>query len=487
MIPFLAQRRWPSQPDEPSALVHWCFLRTLGLIYLFAFVSFGLQITGLIGSHGILPVADFLQAVRERLGLSGYWRVPTLFWLNASDLFLQLVPAAGAILALLLILGLSHRLILALLFIMYLSLVSAGQDFMAFQWDILLLETGFLAILASPASPVTVWLFRWLLFRLMFLSGAVKLLSGDPTWRHLTALQYHFETQPLPTVLGWMMHQLPAWFHRLSVVVVFIIELAVPFLFFGPRRLRFWAAGAVLFLQIMIFLTGNYAFFNLLTMALCLFLFDDAALQRLLPQRLTEKITRTVVYKKKSPFHRSIVIALAVVIIFISGFQLVGIFLGRVPQPIYTVMGWIAPFRLVNTYGLFAVMTTTRPEIIIEGSQDGETWVEYEFKYKPGQEQRPPPWVAPHQPRLDWQMWFAALGDPGNSLWFSNFMQRLLDGSPEVVALLANNPFPDAPPRYVRAWLYIFHFTDVATLRAEGTWWQRRQIGLYISSSLSRP
>lgn len=465
-----------------SDLVRWFFLRALGLIYFIAFASFGLQITGLIGANGVLPVKDFLPAVQQTLGLRGYWLVPTLFWLNSSDIFLQLVPWTGAALSLLLLFGFGHWPVLLLLFLGYLSLVSAGQEFMAFQWDILLLETGFLAIFASVPSNLIIWLFRWLLFRLMFLSGAVKLLSGDPTWSTLTALNFHYETQPLPTIIGWYAHQLPAWFQQASTLAMFVIELALPFLFFipRPRYLRLFAAAGTLLLQIVIFLTGNYGFFNLLAIALCLFLFDDAGLGRLLPRRLLDKIPEIYRQRQEASWQRLMVRGLAASIIFMSGFQLAGLFLGYVPPPVRLVMRWFAPFHIVNTYGLFAVMTTTRPEIIIEGSNDGESWLEYEFNYKPGETTRPPVWVAPHQPRLDWQMWFAALGDYRQNSWFINFMQRLQQGSPEVLALLAKNPFPAAPPRYLRAWLYKYQFTDLNTLRTEGVWWRRERIGLYF-------
>ncbi len=526
----LARLAWGAQREPTTyALVGWLFLRSLGCIYLIAFVSFGVQIVGLIGSNGILPAADFLQAVRERLGPNGYWRVPTLFWLNADDAALQLVCLAGAALSLLLIIGFARRAVLTLLFIAYLSLVSAGQVFMSFQWDILLLEAGFLAIFLGMPSTVVIWLFRWLVFRLIFLSGAVKLLSGDPTWRALTALDYHFETQPLPNVIAWHMHQWPEWFHRLSVAAVFLIEGAVPFLIFAPRRLRLFAFASFVFLQTLIFLSGNYTFFNLLTVALCLFLLDDAALRRVLPRRMAERIDlsrkrpeRSAAESKderspsttlrvnsaeskdeRSPsttlrvnsaesnasravrgripqFGRWVVAALAGGIVFVSGFQLAGILFGDVPELASDVLRWIAPFRIVNTYGLFAVMTTSRPEIVVEGSNDGATWLEYEFQYKPGDVRRPPLWVAPHQPRLDWQMWFAALGDYTANPWFANFMVRLLQGSPAVLALLDKNPFPGAPPRYVRAMLYDYRFSDWAAPSAGGSWWQRELKGLYF-------
>jgi hypothetical protein len=260
---------------------------------------------------------------------------------------------------------------------------------------------------------------------------------------------------------------------------MFGVELVIPFLFFvaRPRWLRFGAAGATLLLQLLIFLTGNYTFFNLLTMALCLWLFDDALLARVVPQRLINHLTAR---RPPSAFALWAVRVVAGVIIFSSGFQLGGIFLGSLPQPVRIILNWVAPLRLVNTYGLFAVMTTTRPEIIIEGSDDGETWQEYEFKYKPGDLTRPPVWAAPYQPRLDWQLWFAALSDPASHPWFVNLLAGLQQGSPQVLALLGHNPFPDHPPRYLRAWLYTYRFTDPAALASDGTWWRREKVGLYF-------
>jgi len=460
------------------ALVEWLFIRILGLIYFMAFASLAVQITGLIGSRGILPAGDYLQAIYDRFGSQSYGLVPTVFWLNSGDAFLKAVCVAGAVLALVLIAGYAQRLILIALFLLYLSLVLVGQDFLAFQWDALLLETGFLAIFLGD-SPLVIWLFRWLLFRLVFLSGAVKLLSGDPTWRSLTALNYHYETQPLPTPLAWYMHQLPAGFQKLSVAAVFCIELGVPFLILAPRRLRFFAAAAIVFLQTLIGLTGNYAFFNLLTVALCVFLLDDAALRRWFPDRLAQALLTRQANRKASPAGRWIAAGVAVLIVLVGGFQIVRAFRGTVPRPVRVVMNWVAPFQIVNPYGLFAVMTTSRPEIIVEGSSDGRTWLAYGFKYKPGDVTRPPGWVAPYQPRLDWQMWFAALGTCYDNPWFVNFMLRLLQGSPDVLALLGKNPFPDAPPRYIRALVYDYHFTDLATRRAEATGWRREPMGVY--------
>jgi Lipase maturation factor len=477
--PDFIRRWWGGTPGD-DRLARWLFLRALGGIYFVAFVSFGLQAPGLIGSNGILPAATFLRQVRQILALRAYWAVPSLFWLGSSDTWLRLLPLVGALAALALLVGFSHWLLQAFLFVAYLSVVSVGQDFMAFQWDILLLEAGFLAIFLGVASRLVPWLYRWLLFRLMFLSGAVKLLSGDPTWRNLTALDYHFETQPLPTVLGWFMAQLPSWFHRASTGGVFVIELGAPFLIFAPRRLRLAGCALIVFLQALIFATGNYTFFNLLTIGLCLFLLDDELLGTVFPKRLAERITSAPAPQGDSAFGPGAVAGLAALILLVSGVQLSGTFLRVVPQPLGALARAVSPFHIVNSYGLFAVMTTSRPEIIVEGSNDGQTWLEYGFKYKAGDVQRAPGWVEPFQPRLDWQMWFAALGTYQGNPWFVNFAVRLLQGSPQVLALLDKNPFPDAPPRYVRALLYDYHFTDPDTLRAGGGWWRRDLQGVYL-------
>ncbi|MGI8992282.1 MAG: lipase maturation factor family protein [Bryobacteraceae bacterium] len=441
------------------------FRKILGLIYLTAFVSLGLQITGLIGSQGILPVGDFLKAVREQYGSSAYWDVPTVFWWASSDAALHIACALGAVCSILLALEIFPRVMLALAFCLYLSLVSAGRIFMGYQWDFLLLEAGFLAIFLKPALA-RVWLFQWLVFRLVFESGEVKLLSGDPTWHNLTAMAFHYQTQPLPTPLAWYMYQAPIWFQKAATLFVFLAEIFVPFLIFGPRRLRHIAAGFLFTLQLLIFLTGNYTFFNLLTMALCILLLDDSIL----------RWKKEVVVPHANRF---VTAALFVPIILLSSSQLAGMFGHPFPFP-GRIAAAAAPFGVVNTYGLFANMTITRLEIEIEGSSDGNKWSAYSFRYKPGDVKRPPPWVAPHQPRLDWQMWFAALGNYRRNPWFANFMGALLKGSPPVLALMEHNPFPNAPPRYIRALMYEYRFTDFATRRATGAWWKRELKGTYF-------
>jgi len=457
----------------------WVFLRLLGLIYLIAFISFGVQARGLIGSHGILPFADFLHAVREYYGPARFWNVPTLFWFGSSDGALKAVWIAGACLATLLLAGVQWRVIRVALFALYLSLDVAGQVFMTYQWDALLLEAGFLAIFLG-SSPTIVRLFRWLLFRLMFLSGAVKLLSHDPAWRSFTALPVHYETQPLPTPLAWYFYQAPEWFQRFSVGFVFFVELLVPFLVLAPRRIRKIAAWFIIALQILIALTGNYAFFNLLTISLGLFLLDDKQIARLLPAHLVQRIKFWFRESRPVAWRRRSMATLAAFVLMVSGYQMAREFSGLRWMPAEIVTSAIAPFEILNTYGLFAVMTTTRPEIIVEGSNDSQNWLPYEFKYKMGDLSRQPRWVAPHQPRLDWQMWFAALGNYRSDPWILQFMLRLLEGSPDVLELTQNDPFHGTPPRYVRATTYLYRFTTPAEKKATGNWWKREKQGPYI-------
>lgn len=458
------------EPATYEISVRW-FMRSLGAIYFIAFLSLEVQIMGLIGARGILPATRFVNAVRETYGASAWLRLPTIFLLGSGDALLKLACIAGAIAALAIVLGFARRTALVLAFVLYLSLVHVSQTFLSFQWDYLLLETGFLAIFLLPVFP-RVWLFRWLLFRLMFLSGTAKLLSHDPAWRNLTALTYHYQTQPLPTRIGWYFHQFPASFQKFSCLFVFFVELVVPFLMFAPRRVRFFAATMTIAFQVLIFITGNYAFFNLLAVALGPFLYDDAAFRR-----THEPVTRR---PKPAASWRAVSAVLVAFIMLASGLQLLETFSGAIPEPAAIALGWIAPFGVVNTYGLFAVMTTSRSEIIVEGSNDGQTWLEYGFKYKPGDLKRAPVWVQPHQPRLDWQMWFAALSSYPAQPWFVNFAVRLLEGSPDVLALMAENPFPSAPPHYIRARVYDYKFTNFAERRATGDWWRRELKGEYL-------
>jgi hypothetical protein len=464
------------------------FLRLLGAVYLIAFASLAVQITGLVGEHGITPAGQFLESARSVLGADAYRLLPTVFWLGWTNPALQAVSWGGAALSLLLVIGVAPIATLALLWLLYLSLSVAGQDFLSFQWDALLLETGLLALLWAPAgwlprrseqspSELARWLLVFLLFKLMFLSGITKLLSGDPAWRTATALEYHFETQPLPPWTGWYAHQLPAGVQRAATLTMLLIELGAPFLLFAPRRLRslrIAGALAVILLQLGIAATGNYGFFNLLTIVLCVPALDDRFLRRLVPFRLAAE--------GGEPHARRLFVAVvAPVLLFLSVLSLVreiaftvpgGRGVGLMPGWADRTLDWVAPFRSINGYGLFRVMTTERPELVVEGSDDGVTWTEYQFRYKPGPVERRPRFVAPFHPRLDWQMWFAAL-DPVRSYgWLQSLTGHLRAGTPEVVGLLGRNPFPDAPS-FVRIVRYDYRFTTPDERRRTGAWWVR--------------
>src|SRR6059058_594396 len=480
------------------------FLRALGLTYLVAFVSLWVQVDGLVGSNGVSPLNQFLPAVYERFGSSAYSLLPTLCWFTASNGFLNFLCGGGVVLSLLLIAGIAPALSLVVLFVFYLSLTIAGQTFLSFQWDILLLETGFLSIFLAPwrlwprelmwwlgsatsatASPVSragLFLLKVLLFKLMLMSGVVKLTSGDDCWWNLTALDYHYWSQPLPTVFGWWADKSPEWFKHFSVAFCLVVEIIVPFFIWAPRRPRLIAAGLMIFLQIVIALTGNYCFFNLLTIALCFLLIDDAVVGtdrrtvrprvagapggRALPDRLCQYAA----------------IAVIVVTFPINAWLIFSAFKpqSRPPGRLANFYEQLEAFRIVNGYGLFRVMTKDRSEIVIEGSADGINWAPYEFKWKPGDVKRAPGWCAPHQPRLDWQMWFAALEAPEQNPWLIGLIVRLLEGSRDVTGLLAHNPFPDKPPSYIRAMFYRYRFTTVDERHQTGAWWKREELREYL-------
>jgi hypothetical protein len=447
----------------------------LGLLFAVAFASFWSQARGLIGSQGILPMEPFFKSIREQVAfLDAIRLVPTVFWISHSDHFLTAVCFLGVVSSLLIISGRWTPFFLFVSWALYLSIVSVGREFMNFQWDVLILEVGFLAIFfANRGAPsrFIFLLFQWLLFRLMFGSGMVKWLSGDPTWHSASALEYHYFTQPLPTWIGWIFHHAPRWFHKASVIAVFAIEWVVPFLLFMPRRPRHVGAGLLFILQVLIFLTGNYCFFNLLSMLLCILMFDDRFWSP--PIKLHAEGWR---------WSKSVLYLVGGVVLISSTLQFSqrlsvdhkwNIFFNRITS-------LTMPFHVTNSYGLFAVMTTQRPEIIVQGSNDGSVWEDYEFKHKPGNVFRRPQFVAPHQPRLDWQMWFAALGNYRQNPWFVNFCLRLLQGSPDVLKLLRHNPFPSAPPRYIRAVVYDYTYTSMGERRKTGAWWTRRELGIYL-------
>ena len=459
----------PARYDLVSAL----FLRGLGLIYLAAFVSLTLQVRGLVGAQGILPLEEYLAAARTGWGTDAYWRLPTVFWLNASDAALMAGAIAGIGLSVLLTVGIAQRLALVGLCVLYLSFVYAGQMFFTYQWDMLLVEAGFLAIFLTGGSRIVVWLYRLLLFRFLFLAGLVKLASGDATWQQLTALDYHFWTQPLPSPLAFYAAQLPHWMLSAATAAALVIELVAVALIFLPRRPRMLAAALVIVFQIGIMLTGSYNWFNLLTVLLCLFLFDDQALRRVLPNGLAVRLTRSS--PRPGRLAAGLATALALIVVPIGVNLVYAPLSGRNLPVAGELTEALAPLLIVNPYGLFATTTTTRPVIVIEGSDDNRTWREYALPYLPGPVGRAPTWSIPYQPRLDWQLWFAAYGTAGQQQWIERLLRRLLEGSPVVLALFAEKPFGEAPPKHVRALLYDYRFADARST----DWWVRRLAGTY--------
>src|SRR5438874_12998135 len=487
---------WGDDVRPPTYFIarRW-FLRAVGLIFLIAFVSLWIQIDGLIGSNGITPVREFLPAAHAQLGDRALSILPTLCWLNSSDTLLHLLCGGGVALSLLLIFGIAPALSLLGLVVFYLSLTIAGQTFLSFQWDILLIEIGFLAIFLAPwrlwwtkaneppVSRAALFLLKLLLFKLMVMSGVVKLTSGDDSWWNLTALDYHYWSQPLPTIIGWFADQSPEGFKKFSVAFCLVVEIVVPFFIWAPRRLRLLACGLLIFLQIAIAATGNYCFFNLLAIALCLLLIDDAIWRRQRGAVQTDGGTCAVVSHYLAD--RLSIYAAAVVIVLTLPLNARLIYSAFEPEAEWSRLLGSAyaraeAFRIVNGYGLFRVMTKDRREIVIEASADGLDWQPYEFKWKPGDVMRAPGWCAPHQPRLDWQMWFAALGSYRQNPWFVQTVISLLHGKAEVAALFERNPFPQTPPRYVRATLYRYRFTTAEEHRETCAWWKRQELGEYL-------
>jgi lipase maturation factor 1 len=447
------------------------FLRLLGLIYITAFGSLWPQIEGLAGSHGIIPAAQMMPSIHQALGARAFLEVPTLFWFGINDAALLSFCVLGCITGVALLIGFFSRMAALICFTLYLSLVLVAQPFTGFQWDALLLESGFLALFAG--TPWVAWAYRFLLFRLMFESGAVKLLSHDPNWRNLHALRFHFMTQPLPNPIAYYVYRLPPPLLDVCTAATLAIELLCPFLLLAGRRWRYSAGALLIVLQLLILLTGNYAFFNLLALALCLWAFDDRMFTPL----------SGVLRRRIAAIHRPALcraLTLILVLLIATGLlQVLNLFVPGGGRPMHRLLAVLAPFQIVNSYGLFAVMTTTRPEIIIEGSNDQINWREYSFKYKPGELHRGLPFVAPYQPRLDWQMWFAALGTYQENTWVEALIYRLMTGDEMVLHLMNAPPFPK-PPQFVRALLYDYDFTTPSERARTGAVWRRRLLGTWF-------
>jgi predicted DCC family thiol-disulfide oxidoreductase YuxK len=467
---FLRHLVGPDLLPRRYGLTRWIFLRLLGLTTLCAFLSLYVQMDGLFLSGGIVPAAHVLG--------SSFLDQPTLAHLSTSDAFLHALALAGILVSILLIVDVAPGPCVLLAWTLYLSLAHVGSVWLQYQWDFLLIETLFVALwlapwrlrprLATDRPPLLagVWLARLLLFKLMFLSGAVKLLAIDPSWRNFTALDVHFMTQPIPTFTSTYVHALPHWILVIALLGVFAVEVVLSWFVFGPRRLRIAFALGTMIFMIAIAATGNYGFFNLLTVAIAVMALDDQAL----PQRWQARALPPT-GRRRRRWPGVLAWGCAALVLLVS----LGVGMRRLTRDwtlAESVLGPIDRLGSINAYGLFADMTTARPEVILEGSRDGRQWREYEFRWKAGAVDRRPGFTGPHMPRLDWQLWFAALygrcEDPHN-FWYGLLLIRLLEGAPAVRALLAEDPFADRPPRYLRSTRYLYEFGD-------DTWWIRTPI-----------
>lgn len=455
------------------------FLHGLAVIYLLAFATLLPQIQGLLSPEGIFPVSDFLSAVAKQHSIyQRLWLIPSVFWLASSSTALYGVLLLGCVSSLLSHVRALRIWSLSLCWLLYLSLVAAGGPFFQFQWDLLLLESGFIGILFASRSAKlqagALFLLHWLLFRLLFSSGAVKLLSGDPHWRSLEALYYHFETQPLPTPLAYYLHRAPHWFLKTLCALTLIIEIICPFFIFARPTARRTVAVLFICFQLAIAATGNYAFFNLLTIVLCCTLLDDKLLSRTTP----------IAHSALQPRLKSIS---AVLLFAISLIPFSNTLLPQLPWGIDRLHSWSANFRISNSYGLFAVMTTKRLLVVLEGSVDGgQQWDEYHYAWHPQETSQAPRFIAPHHPRLDWQIWFAQFVPPKNLGWFIPLAGGLLADSKAITSLFHTEKSP-SPPKQLRALMYHYQFTSRHEKKILNRWWERRVTGIYLHPVRKEP
>jgi lipase maturation factor 1 len=493
-------------------IARWLFLRALGLIYFSAFFSLIFQIRGLIGPEGVLPAGEYLDHVRNGVGSLRLWYAPTIFWLGSGDHALIAMTIVGMAAALALVANVWPRAMLAICFVGFLSFVGAAGDFANYQSDGMLLEAGFISLFlapsgflpgwgaASPAPRASVLLLLWEWFRIYFESGAVKLLSGDPTWRNLTAMDEYYQNGPLPTWIGWYVQHLPEWFHKATAFATLFMELVLVLMAFLPRRWRIACFCIVTAWQIGVILTANYTFLNYLVLVLGVLLLDDRLLRRFLPGRfrhefperqpvsLEDEVTGVFaadVAESGSGLRRHLAaLRLAVTAVVLTwvfyntSLLMIRMFWRAEPLPGVPVVA-LEPFRIANQYGLFAVMTPHRYEIEFQGSMDGNTWTAYPFRYKPQKLNEKPGLYAPYQPRFDWNLWFASLGSWPQYPIVPRTEEALLENDAEVLELFAGNPFAAAPPKYVRAVLWQYWFTPMAEKRATGNWWRRQLVGTY--------
>jgi len=521
-VPASAIRRlFDGQRGTTNRLVpRWLFLRALGLIYFSAFFSLIFQVRGLIGPAGILPAGTYLHAVAQSLTpWVRVWYAPSVLWWSSGPVMLCTLCWVGLAASLLLMLNLWPRGMLLTCFVCFLSFVSAAQDFSGYQSDGMLLEAGAIALFfapkgfrpgfgwAHPPSRASLFLLQWEWFRIYFESGVVKILSGDPEWRHFTAMDEYYQNGPLPTWIGWYVQHLPHWFHASTVYATLALELGLVWMLFLPRRWRIVCFFIVTPWQIGVILTANYTFLNYLVLALGVLLLDDRFVLQLLPNNLKERVAGTTSEEASLPgaqvegasiegwrenlsptwsaLKLAVCSGILIWIFYATTAELIWMFV-RAPLPAFPVTA-IEPFRIANQYGLFAVMTRGRYEIEFQGSQDGQSWVAYPFRYKPQDLNRPPGIYAPYQPRFDWNLWFASLGSWREYPIVPNTEVRLLSNNKDVLPLFAGNPFPQEPPRQIRAVLWQYWFTSMAEKRATGMWWRRQLLGLYAPTLQREP
>ena len=439
-------------------------LRGIGFIYCVAFFSLARQVIPLLGHDGLLPADLFLSLVKERVS---FYELPTLFWNHCSDVALQAGAWVGFALSVLVLLGISNAILMLALWLLYMSYVHIGQVFYGYGWETMTLEAGFLAIFLCPlsslrpsnmnpfSSTIILFWYRWMLFRVMFGAGLIK-LRGDECWRDLTCLAFHYETQPIPNALSWYLHQMPMWFHQTGCLFNHFVELIVPFFYFAPQPIRRWAGILTIMFQGLLILSGNLSWLNWLTIVIAISCLGEATTPGLGSGRL----------------RKGVIIALSIVLGVLSINPI-----RNMISPGQKMNASFDPLHLMNTYGAFGSVGKVRHEIVLEGSNDGATWQAYEFLGKPGDPARRPPVIAPYQSRIDWQIWFAAMQQPDQNPWLIHMIYKLLNGDLKIAGLLRHNPFPESPPQFIRAAFYGYRFT---TDRKEGLWWRREYKGLWL-------
>jgi lipase maturation factor 1 len=484
----------------------WLFLRAIGVIFGSAFYSLLFQVRGLIGPAGIQPADAYLAAIAAALPRTArVWTAPTLFWWSATDGALLVVVSTGLIAAVLLTINVWPRVTAAVCTVLFLSCVTALQTFSSYQSDGMLLQAGVAAVLLaprglrpglgswSPPSWASVWLVRWEWFSIYFGSGVVKLWSGDPQWRSLTAMDHYYENSPLPSWPGWYAQQLPHPVHAATALLTLLAELALPWVLLLPRRPRIAVAVVLTVFQIGIIATANYAFLNYLVLTLGVFLVDDRAItglaRRVWRTRGTTADREISVAAPQPPgvvrpsgygrWTGALRAGVLVATIYLSASSFLA---GKLPAAMSASSRYVEAFRFANSYGLFAVMTTAEYEIEFQGMRRDSTWVAYPFRYKPQDPFVAPGLYAPYQPRFEWNLWFASLGPWSDSPWVVTTEARLLRGDPQVLALFAANPFGSSPPVAVRTVLWRYWFTDAATRRRTGRWWNRDPLGLFAGT-----